>query len=139
VFYCCKELGICWKTLPYNLLGDDLVIGNKEVGEMYIRVIRSLGVEVSELKTHRSKHFFEFAKRLFIRSQEITPFPISSLKECSKRYYRLVNLFESQGRQGYVSQSIPASVASFYEFVQRKPSKFRKLMFDNSSICERIM
>jgi len=139
IYYCCRELKKDWKTLPYCLLGDDIVIGDKEVGEQYIRVIRDLGVEVSDLKTHKSPHFFEFAKRLFYKGQEFTPFPVSALKESSKRYYRLVNLFEEQQRRGYVSQGIPASVESFYEYVTPRPSKFRKKMYNKSQIVERIM
>lgn len=139
VYYCCRELKKDWKTLPYCLLGDDIVIGDKEVGEMYIQVIRSLGVEISELKTHKSQNFFEFAKRMFIKGQEITPFPFSALKECSKRYYRLVNLFMEQVGRGYVSQGIPASVGSFYEFIKPLRSKNRSKMVENSWICERMM
>jgi hypothetical protein len=139
IYYCCRELKKNWKSLPYCLLGDDIVIGDKEVGEYYIQVIRKLGVEVSDLKTHKSQNFFEFAKRLFYEGQEFTPFPVSALKESARRYYRLVNLFEEQQRRGYVSQGIPASVASFYEYVKLRPSKFRKKMFDKSQIVERIM
>jgi len=139
IYYCCRKLNKNWKSLPYCLLGDDIVIGDKEVGEYYIQVIRKLGVEVSDLKTHKSQNFFEFAKRLFYEGQEFTPFPVSALKESARRYYRLVNLFEEQQRRGYVSQSIPASVASFYEYIKLRPSKFRKKMFKNSQIVERIM
>jgi len=91
------------------------------------------------LKTHKSQTFFEFAKRMFVKGQEITPFPISALKESSRRYYRLVNLFKEQERRGYVSQSIPASVSSFYEFIGRKNAKYCKLMLWNSEISERMM
>jgi len=106
---------------------------------MYIQVIRSLGVEISELKTHKSQNFLEFAKRMFYKGQEITPFPISALKESSKRYYRLVNLFMEQERRGYVSQGIPESVGSFYEFVKPMRSKRRSTMVENSWICERMI
>jgi len=101
-------------------------------------VIRNLGVEVSDLKTHKSTEFFEFAKRMFYKGQEITPFPISALKESSKRYYRLVNLLMEQEKRDYISQSIPSSVSSFYEFINIKPSKFRKEIYDKSEIVEYI-
>jgi hypothetical protein len=55
-------------------------------------MIQSLGVEVSMAKTHKSKYFFEFAKRYFYFSKEITHFPISALKENGNRYYLLTNL-----------------------------------------------
>ena len=31
VYYCCRVLGNSWKTLPYALLGDDIVICDKSV------------------------------------------------------------------------------------------------------------
>jgi hypothetical protein len=100
MFYCCQKLGIDWKTAQYKLLGDDIVIKGLELGNLYIDVITSLGVEVSKVKTHKSKNFFEFAKRYFYHSKEITHFPISALKESGKRYYLLTNTLidvESKG------------------------------------------
>jgi len=51
-----------------------------------------LGVEVSVMKTHISDNFFEFAKRLFYKNIEITPFPVSALQETHNKYYLVVNL-----------------------------------------------
>jgi len=63
MFYCCKKLGISWKTAPYVLLGDDIVIAHKELAELYLSVISDLGVKYSESKTHISHTTYEFAKR----------------------------------------------------------------------------
>jgi hypothetical protein len=46
----------------------------------------TLGVEVSELKTHQSPHFLEFAKRLFYKGQEVSPFPISALQQTGNKF-----------------------------------------------------
>lgn len=100
VYYCCKKLGLEWETLPYALLGDDIVIGNAAVGELYIETLNSLGVEVSLPKTHKSCVFYEFAKRLILNGIEISPFPISALKESQKRYYLLVNLLIESVNKG---------------------------------------
>jgi hypothetical protein len=45
------------------VLGDDVLIGDREVGELYLEVIRDLGVDVSMAKTHISNTTCEFAKR----------------------------------------------------------------------------
>lgn len=45
-----------------------------------------LGVEVSVLKTHTSPHFFEFAKRLFYKGVEISPFPISAIQNTGGKF-----------------------------------------------------
>jgi hypothetical protein len=39
-----------FNTLPYYLLGDDIVICNADLAELYQRTIRSLGVQFSEQK-----------------------------------------------------------------------------------------
>lgn len=88
-----------WKTAPYVLLGDDILIGNFKLAEMYIQTIESLGVEVSVLKTHWSKHFGEFAKRLIFKGQEISPFPMSAIKEVGRKYYLLTNFIMEQGNR----------------------------------------
>jgi len=62
--------------------------------------MQTLGVEVSVLKTHESRDFFEFAKRLFYKGEEVSPFPISALQEISNKFYLVVSLLvelESKG------------------------------------------
>jgi len=140
VYYCCRELGRDWKELPYVLLGDDIVIGDKEVAELYLSLIKSLGVEVSMSKTHQSSTLYEFAKRLVYKGQEITPFPISALAETSSRYYLLTNLLIETENKGWVSKiGIPSAVASYYGIVKGKPSKYRRKIHDLSLISELII
>lgn len=47
----------------YALLGDDLVIADKDVADKYIEIVNSLGVQISEHKTHRGSILCDFAKR----------------------------------------------------------------------------
>lgn len=127
VYYCCKELRVDWKTLKYALLGDDIVIAHEEVAKKYLEVIADLGVDVSMAKTHVSSHGFEFAKRWFINHEEVTPFPISSLKESLKRYYSLVNLFLEVEKRGWkLSSDIISTVCSAYTYLVKRPSRFRE-------------
>jgi hypothetical protein len=140
VYAACRRTGFTWKSLPYTLLGDDIVIGNKEVAEEYLRIISDLGVEVSETKTHISNHTYEFAKRWIHKGEEITPFPYSALKESSKRYYSLINvLLEATTRGWNLSTSIPDTIASFYTYVVQRPSRFRKSLEEPVRISECIM
>lgn len=53
-------------TVPfkdYALLGDDIVLTNKDVVENYKALIHSVGGSFSETKTHTSLNAYEFAKR----------------------------------------------------------------------------
>jgi len=65
----------------YRILGDDIVIGNDSVAKHYIAIMDNLGVDIALQKTHRSEHFFEFAKRLFYDGKEFSPFPLTGLRE----------------------------------------------------------
>jgi hypothetical protein len=47
-------------------------------------VLKSIHVEYSPAKTHKSKDFYEFAKRVIYKGVEVSPFPISALNESSK-------------------------------------------------------
>jgi hypothetical protein len=44
-------------------LGDDVLIGDEDVAELYLKIIQDLGIDVSKAKTHISKDICEFAKR----------------------------------------------------------------------------
>lgn len=63
----------------YRILGDDLVIANVEVANLYKLVMSDLGVEISQKKSYQSADSFEFAKRFFTKTQEVTPFPLQSI------------------------------------------------------------
>lgn len=60
----------------YILLGDDIVIKNDRVAQIYIGLMTKWGVEISQSKTHVSYHTYEFAKRWIHYGEEISPFPV---------------------------------------------------------------
>jgi hypothetical protein len=72
---------------------------------MYLSLIKNLGVDYSVAKTHTSEKMFEFAKRLFYLGVEISPFPISALKECGKAYDMLTTLLYEQNKRNWVPTS----------------------------------
>jgi hypothetical protein len=140
VYHCCCIHNINWKDLKYTLLGDDIVIADKVIAEEYLRVIQSLGVDVSMQKTHISSEICEFAKRWVYKGVEITPFPITALKESQKRYYSLINLFlESEVKGWILTCSIPESIQLFYTYVVKRPSRWRNSIFEKCIISEVIM
>lgn len=65
----------------YVLLGDDIVLSDKDVAEHYMTILDSVGVKVSETKTHVSENTYEFAKRWIHFGEEITGAPLGSLFE----------------------------------------------------------
>lgn len=68
----------------YVVLGDDIVIANKEVAIQYMELLQLLGVEVSQPKSivpaegHRG---IEFASKLFHNGEELSPLPFGLVLE----------------------------------------------------------
>jgi hypothetical protein len=60
----------------YAVLGDDIIIGNEDVANHYLRVMEILGVEVGLHKSLISNNLSgEFAKRLFSKGQDVSGLP----------------------------------------------------------------
>jgi hypothetical protein len=140
IYYCCRELNIQWSDSKYCLLGDDIVIGDRDLAEKYLSVIKSLGLEVSALKTHSSPDFYEFAKRLIYKGIEITPFPISALAESESRSYIMTSLLMETENKGWLSAGgIPLNVGLFYSVVKTLPRRLTSGFVKTSYISELMM
>jgi len=141
LFYLCKELGKDWKVLPYYLLGDDIIIGDKEVGEAYLKLIKSLGVDFAPEKTHISTTLFEFTKRWFYNGQEISPFPLSGLI-CKRKIgpCDLLQLLLDSVRKDWVFQyDLGDLIFKYYSMVDRMPKRFCRSLRQLSIIMEVVM
>jgi hypothetical protein len=58
----------------YALLGDDIVIADEQVANVYHEIMTSiLGVDINLSKSLKSKTSFEFAKRLIRLDGELSP------------------------------------------------------------------
>lgn len=78
----------------YALLGDDIVIGNDAVAAEYKKLIQSLGVQISDSKSHVSEDTYEFAKRWVKANVEITGAQINAFVESTK-WYLLANEYKN--------------------------------------------
>lgn len=140
LFWCCKDLGMDWRSSKYVLLGDDILIGDSSLAKAYLEKMSALGVQISPLKTHESHELFEFAKRLVYNGEEITPFPISSLVESSHRFFLMVNLLKEEAGRGWFWRSgIPATVGAFYTTVLRYNRKFSAIIENRACSTEIMM
>jgi len=92
---------------------------------MYKEIITDLGVEFSLAKTHTSKNFYEFAKRIYLDDHEITPFPVSALAESHKSFGMMTVLLLETLQKGWVFDDIPSSVAKFYGVVMNRSSSYQ--------------
>jgi hypothetical protein len=65
-----------WFSL-YAVLGDDIVIGDHNVADRYVRLMKEFGVGIGFHKSVISNNLsLEFAKRFFYKGEEITPLPL---------------------------------------------------------------
>lgn len=138
IYRCCRLANKRWKSLPYALLGDHIVICDQEVAILYKETLKSLGVEFSSAKSHESLHFYEFAKRIFYKGSEVSPFPFSSLNECSKTTFMLSTLlWELKRKECWVPvESLLSSVADFYRQVLGwRRSYINKKVVRQSRLC----
>lgn len=140
IYICCKELQINWKEAKYCLLGDDIIIGDKALAEKYTSMIRSLGVEISEMKSHISPHTFEFAKRWIHKGKEISPFPLSAIQESSSKYFYLVNILNhARSREYPIIPGVPRVVEQFHSSVLNHPSRMRKKIREKSCLTALVL
>lgn len=139
-FYLSNKYDSDFASLKYVILGDYVLIGDKDIGEAYLQLISDLGIRFSKLKTHKSKTTYEFAKRWINNVSEVTPFPISSLKESGRRYYLLTNLLLQEEMKGWKwVNGIPAMAADFHGRFLNLPSSFRKKIEKKVTILKQMM
>lgn len=86
----------------YHLLGDDLVINSALVASEYRKIIRGLGMDISEEKSLVSRDTFEFAKRIFIQGVEVSHWPLKALAEGSRKHYVLAASLIPLIERGYI-------------------------------------
>lgn len=91
--------------LEYVVLGDDVLIWNDALAAAYKDFLAVMGVDWSPAKTYVSSEMFEFAKRIFFRGTEITPFPVSAVMGALKNPVLLGAVLISESRKGFVPRS----------------------------------
>jgi len=107
---------------------------------MYKELIKALDVKYSVQKTYESNVFFEFAKRLFYKGVEISPFPISSLNESTNKYYLFVNLLVEMKSKGWEAfGGAPAAIRLYYGMIKQRPSRFLRDIEVKSLIVNNVM
>lgn len=86
--YCYELIGGGPDT-PFVVLGDDVVIFDDRLAAKYKKFLKALDIPISLTKTFESKDFYEFAKRILYKGEEITPFPINAIIEAKHSYFML--------------------------------------------------
>lgn len=83
----------------YAVLGDDIIIGDKDVADQYLLILDSLGVECGIAKSLLSPKglAFEFAKRTFYRGKDVSPVPIKEFFAATRNLGAAVTFMKKYG------------------------------------------
>ena len=82
----------------YQMLGDDMTIWHKGVGQAYADLLNEIGVEINITKSklyynkHKKQPYFEFAKRLGVNGNEISGVPYDLLIQSARSIYNYTEL-----------------------------------------------
>lgn len=88
----------------YALLGDDIVICDKETASNYHSLMtQTLGVKISKLKTVTGPKILSFASRYYYEGIEVSPFTLSGLIESSKDPSQLSEFLLTMYNHGWKS------------------------------------
>jgi hypothetical protein len=104
-----------------------------------MKVLRSIHVDFSPAKTHKSVKFFEFAKRVFYCENEVTPFPVSALLSSGKGVYALTLLIRKARERGWSFIETGSMVQKFFAIVMEFNSKFRKKLELNANAFDSLL
>jgi len=121
-------------------LGDDVVIHDEGLALCYKEMIKDLGIQISEPKSFISPHFFEFAKRIFYKGEEITPFPISAMRESLQNLTNFVGLLLETENKGWFPKSTPSEAISLaYGTILSYRSKYKSKLEAKAYVIDRIL
>jgi len=109
-----QRIGLPLKDLKYRILGDDIVIMDRQLASSYLDVMTELGVSISPTKTHTGENLFEFAKRFGYKGSEITQFPITSIVEHLTVYSLVAQGLESARERGFLPLFIQSNSPDFW-------------------------
>jgi hypothetical protein len=78
----------------YLILGDDIVIFNRDVASQYLKIMCDLGVEINLVKSVVSTTSFEFAKRFIHQNQNLSPVSFKEMDVASHNLDSLIMLYK---------------------------------------------
>lgn len=103
--------------LLYAVLGDDVVIADRLVAREYLRIMRTIGVEISLAKSLVScTGSLEFAKRTWVRGRDASPISLAEMLVALTHLGALAELVRKNMKFGVIRLS---SVARFCGFGYR--------------------
>lgn len=146
--YCAFKAGINSEFKDYAVLGDDVVIGRKDVAGIYKEVIKNLGVDISDNKSHESENFCEFAKNMWLIDDtgvvNISGVPLPGVLESFKNPFSMAQELRKSQRKGTLDNtSVPVSTSirsfiSQFASLQKRGWKWAQIIIDWWNVMDAI-
>lgn len=92
----------------YRILGDDVVIVGTPLANHYISIMTELGVKFSAVKSVTGPNRAEFAKRIFLKGNEISPLPIKLIQSSLSNFLLCKTLHETLLQKSSNHGSLPS-------------------------------
>jgi len=108
VLYAAFLSGLSLEFKDYLVLGDDVVIANKDVAEKYVEVCDSLGISVSLSKSFvsTSSGLLQFASQVYLNGKNVSPVSFKQEVVCRRPIDRLAQAWSILNRW-YPGEGIP--------------------------------
>jgi len=121
----------------YVLLGDDIVLRGRALAVEYKRIMSSLGVSISEQKSHVSKDTFEFAKNWVHKGINMSGFPIVGfIESLGKPLEMAVLFFFEVPMKGYLFSICPRTLSSFFLPLVSITDNTRLAVYNANRVCQ---
>jgi len=128
IYWACQNLKRNWLVSSYKLLGDDIIIWDRDIALEYKKLCTLLGVDISEQKTIIGKTLFEFAKKIYYGRDQISPISFSSWDESKKSFSGLIDLYHDIKERGVeIHHSSETWAFENFIYISNVFSKKRKL------------
>lgn len=125
----------------YEVLGDDIVIFDTQLANVYLEVMKNLGLEINLSKSIVSHKLptFEFAKRTFSNGNLVSGITLSQINSHSSMASRISNTY-NWIRLGYLNniETISMSLNNFRDKVSFKDFSLMVSSFNVLGLCKDI-
>ncbi|CAB42652.1 RNA-dependent RNA polymerase, putative [Ophiostoma mitovirus 4] len=120
----------------YIILGDDIVIKNNKVAQIYINLMTKWGVDISLSKTHVSYDTYEFAKRWIKNGKEISGISLKGILTNIRHIHVVyMNIFTYLQRIPSLNVDILTCVGKLYGYLLirnriKSPNTIKRSLYD---------
>jgi len=125
-----------FRNYTYGLLGDDSLDSNRKFYKLYHKILKQLGVNISDAKCTTSNNgSCEFAKRIFRKNKEVTGLPVKLLSDLEIFPEQFLELIKTCRHRGYRDKKLRPGVL---QLIETMPKPTQKQLLDLLALPSRL-